>query len=207
MLGADDENTANYNTTNSTIKGNSTTEGTLDYWYYTNIDQKGYSDYIEDTVWCNDQSIYQLNGWDPNGGSTTSSLLFGSYGRAYSTYTPSLTCSRDIDKFTVGTDTGNGALDYPVGLLTADEVMLAGGKLGTDNSTYYLYTGEYYWLSAPYYFDDYSAYGFLVHSSGRLYGYNVNNSALGVRPSISLKPGFKLTGSGDGTVNNPYIVE
>ena len=204
MLGADDENTANYNTTSSTIKGNSTTEGTLDYWYYTNIDQKGYGDYIEDTVWCNDRSIYQLNGWDPNGGSTTSYLYFGSYGRAYSTYTPSLTCNRDIDKFTVSTDTGNGTLDYPVGLLTSDEVMLAGGA-NSSNSTYYLYTGENYWLGTPYGFR-HSAHEFYVSSSGYLAS-SLVDATNGVRPSISLKPGFSLTGSGDGTVNNPYIVE
>ena len=208
MLGADDENTANYNATSSTIKGNSTTSGTLDYWYYTNIDQKGYGDYIEDTVWCNDRSIYQLNGWDPNGGSTigtTSYLYFGSYGRAYSTYTPSLTCSRDIDKFTVGTDTGNGALDYPVGLLTADEVMLAGGGSGYSNSTYYLYTGAGYWLGAPSYFNSTCAGEFLVNSNGSL-DRTIVYSSYGVRPSISLKPGFSIIGNGDGSVDAPYIV-
>jgi len=39
---------------------------------------------------------------------------------------PTLRCSRDIDKFTVNEENGNGDLDYPIGMLTADEVVLAG---------------------------------------------------------------------------------
>ena len=100
------------NSGSSTIKGNWTLSGTLDYWYYTNIEQKGYSSYIEDTVWCNDRSIYQLNGWNPDGGSLRSELSFGAYGRADVTHTPSLSCSRATDRFTVSTSNGNGALIY-----------------------------------------------------------------------------------------------
>ena len=66
------------------------------------------------------------------------SLYFSGYNRVYN-YTPTLNCSRDIDKFTVSNSIGNGKLTYPVGLLTVDEVMYAGGKRLTGNSTYYLY--------------------------------------------------------------------
>lgn len=135
------------NTTSSTIKGNSTTSGTIDYWYYNNIEQKGYSDYLEDTIWCNNRSIYQLNGWDPDGGNTRRYLYFNSYESAYNTYIPSLSCSREVDRFTVSEENGNGDLDYPVGLLTADEIMLAGGNYETSNSSYYLCTGLSWWLS------------------------------------------------------------
>jgi len=192
------------NTTSSTIKGNSTTEGTLDYWYYNNIEQAGYSSYIEDTVWCNDRSISALNGWDPDGGSTTSHLYFSGYNRTSSTYEPSLTCSRDIDKFTVSESNGNGDLDYPVGLLTSDEIMLAGGKYVTGNSTYYLYTGSTYWAGSPYHFNHNDAYEFLVYSSSTL-GYYSVDITYGVRPSISLAAGFTISG-GDGTTSSPYVV-
>jgi len=195
-----------YNTTSSTIKGNNTTEGTLDYWYYTNIEQAGYSDYVEDTVWCNDRSISILNGWDPDGGSTLDYLYFTANTRVYSTREPSLTCSREIDSFTVSEDNGNGDLDYPVGLLTADEVMLAGGRVGTANSTYYLYSGSNYWAGSPNYFIYYNANGFIVYSTGSLHNSYVGNTH-GVRPSLSLKRGFKLTGDGDGSVSNPYVIE
>ena len=84
--------------------------------------------------------------------------------------------------------------------------MLAGGKLGTYNSNYYLYTGELYWLGAPFFFNNDCAHEFHVYSSGDLHDYGVWVAELGVRPSISLKPGFSIIGNGDGSENNPYIV-
>ena len=192
------------NTTSSTIKGNSATSGTIDNWYYTNIEQKGYSDYLEDTVWCNDRSISQLNGWDPDGGNTRSYLYFSARDRANTTYTPDLSCSREIDRFTVSEDNGNGDLDYPVGLLTADEIMLAGGKYASSNSSYYLYTRSSWRVGAPCYFHDNDANEFVVGSPGALLSSNVNKT-YGVRPSVSLKPGTEIIG-GDGSVENPYII-
>ena len=191
------------NTTSSTIKGSSTTSETIDNWYYTNIEQKGYSDYLEDTVWCNDRSISLLSGWNPDGGNTRSYLYFSARDRAYTTYTPDLSCSREVDRFTVSEDNGNGALDYPVGLLTADEIMLAGGSISS-NSSYYLYTGSSWWAGSPYGFISSSVSEFYVDSAGTLSDIVVINS-FGVRPSVSLKPGTEIIG-GDGSVENPYII-
>ena len=189
------------NTNNSTIK----TE--IDNWYSENM--TGYTTKLEDTVWCNDRSIGTKNGWDPNGGNSTSYLYFSASNRVYSTTSPSLTCSRNIDKFTTSTSNGNGKLDYPVGLLTADEIMLAGagGKGGTSNRSYYLYTRKYYWAGSPSNFSGYgSAYELYVKYDGDLNDGYVNNSAPGVRPCISLAPGTEMS-SGDGTVNSPYVVD
>ena len=184
------------NTTNSTIKTY------IDNWYNNNM--TSYTSKLEDTVWCNDRSIYTLNGWDPDGGSSTRYLYFSGRNRAYSTYSPSLTCSRDIDKFTTSTSTGNGKLTNPVGLITADEIMLAGGEGGSTNSSFYLYTGSnYWWAGSPYYFHNYYADEFVLYS-GILDDYNVNNSWAGVRPAVSLAPGTEMIGSG--TVDDPYQV-
>ena len=193
------------NTTSSTIKGNSATSGTIDNWYKTNIEDKGYSDYLEDTVWCNDRSISQLNGWNPDGGNTRSYLYFSARDRAYTTYTPDLSCSREVDRFTVSEDNGNGSLDYPVGLLTVDEIMLAGEKGGSPNSSHYLYTGSSWWAGSPYYLFSNHAYGFRVTSSGGLIFAGVYYS-YGVRPSVSLKPYTEIS-EGTGTVADPYVVD
>ena len=193
------------NITSSTIKGNNSTSGTLDNWYYTNIEQKGYSDQVEDTIWCNDRSISELNGWNPDGGNTRSYLYFEAYKRAYTTYIPDLSCTRDIDRFTVNTDNGNGELDYQVGLLTVDEIMLAGGNKNTENRTYYLYTGQHWWLGSSIYLYDNIAIGAGVSGAGLLFVGDHVYSTYGVRPSISLKPGTESTG-GDGSAENPYIV-
>ena len=120
-------------------------------------------------------------------------------------YTPIVTCPRDIDKFTVTTaTTGNKALTYPVGLITADEAVMAGAKWNTSNSSYYLYTGQNWWAGSPFYFNGNDAYEFRVDSSGRLLSSGVNGTS-GVRPVVSLTSGYKIV-SGDGTVNNPYVV-
>ncbi len=67
-----------------------------------------------------------------------------------------LTCLQQNDAFTVNdTSKGNGALTYPVGLLSMDEVVLAGGWK-EDNKGYYLYSGEYWWTSSPNRFDFFS---------------------------------------------------
>ena len=149
-----------YNTNNSTIKT------IIDNWYSENMTD--YTNKLEDTVWCNDRSIYTLNGWDPNGGKSTDYLYFSANNRAWGTRIPSLTCSRDIDKFTVSTSNGNGALVYKVGLLTADEIMLSGARSGTSNDSYYLYTGNYWWAGSPVVFSNDGAFGFNVNSGGGL---------------------------------------
>ena len=124
--------TSSSNTYDSDIKT------AIDTWYAANM--TSYTSKLEDTPYCNDRTIYQLNGWSPTG-STTSYLYFNAYGRTQSPYTPSLTCNTN-DAFTVSASTGNGKLTYPVGLLTADEIRLAGGRRGSSNSTYYLYTNQ-----------------------------------------------------------------
>lgn len=184
------------NTTDNTIKT------TIDSWYKTNIENTGYTKYLEDTIFCNDRSIYQKNGWDPDGGNTTNYLYFGSYNRMHSTYLPSLTCSRNVDKFTTSTSNGNGKLTYPVGLLTADEVSLSGGTSNA-NSSYYLYSGLDYWLGTPYSYDRYGSKPFCVYDDGRL---GDSGGSAGVRPSISLRSGTEIS-AGDGSYENPYVVQ
>ena len=47
-------------------------------------------------------------------------------------------------------------MNNPVGLITADEVSMAGGITGAQNTLYYLYTGTNYWTMTPahyYYYD------------------------------------------------------
>jgi len=205
MLGIAGSNSNNYNTTSSTIKGNKDTEGTLDWWYYNNIVLKGYVNYIEDTVWCNDRSIYNLGGFNPNGGSTTGDrIIFSNYNRFFNTKVPSLTCSRNIDKFTVDEGNGNGDLNYPVGLLTIDEMMLAGATANVSNTTYYLNNNSSYWSGLLFKVSDSRVFGSYVYSDS-ITDYTISSSH-GVRPSISLKAGFSLIGNGNGTTTNPYIV-
>ena len=187
------------NSTSSDIKQQ------VDSWYAANMTE--YTDKLEDTIWCNDRTFYSgtLKSKDT---SSTSNSYFGGYGRnGTSPYKPSVTCPEPTrDGFTVNQETGgNGLLKYPVGLLTADELTLAGHGWSGYSGSGYLRTGQYYWSLSPLYFYLNYANGFLVGSSGSLGNYSVTNSG-GVRPSVSLAPGTKSI-DGEGTPESPYIVE
>lgn len=73
------------------------------------------------------------------------------------------------------------------------------------NSTYYLYTNKKYWLLSSFTFYNKVASVFAVSSNGAIMGIREDEYP-GVRPSISLKSNTAIT-TGDGTANNPYIVE
>ena len=92
-----------------------------------------------------------------------------------------------------------------MGIITADEVAMAGGVYGSSNSSYYLYTNQYYWLGSASYFRSSTAVAreFVVNGSGIVVA-NAVNSDYGARPVVSLTSKAKLSGSG--TYSNPYTV-
>ena len=186
---------------NSTNENDSKIKATIDTWYKNNM--ADYTSQLEDTVFCNDRSYdISKSGWNKDY-SNSNALYFSSYQRIYSDYKPTLKCTNTNDKFTVEKSNGNGALTYPVGLITADEMSYAGGKYSTSNSSFYLYTGQnYYTLTSNNFFRS-LAVGFIFYS-GYLYG-GVASDSYGVRPSVSLQPGIGMTG-GHGTATDPYIV-
>ena len=184
----------NYNTTNSNIKT------VIDNWYKDNMTNA--TEYIENAIYCNNRNISNLGGWNPSGGSLTTSLQFNDY--SSSNYR--LTCQDKEDQFTLKVDSGgtlgygNNTLDYPIGLLTFKEVNLARGGANTN----YLNNNDEYWLLSPNNFFDYYAYVRFVVIGG-LGISNVNNT-FGARPAVSLLTKVKLSGEGNGTVESPYVV-
>jgi hypothetical protein len=199
------------NNTDSTIKTN------LETWFGNNLND--YINYLEDTTWCNYRTFkasgtnsLSSSGWNSNGGSLSTYIYFGTSNRWnnsswYSTSNvPVTTCPREIDSFRVNNSIAQ--LTYPIGLLTADEVIMGGasGNSIAASSTYYLYSGGYYWLGAPSGFNVNYAYEFDVYSSGSLSSYYVN-SANGLSPAVSLKLGTEFVDGGDGSPTNPYVVK
>ena len=187
-------------TVNGNTVYNSTIKQTIDKWYAGTTLKD--NDLIADQIFCNDRSASstQTAAWI----STGASYFYGARGRLDSNKKPILTCPTASDKFTVNTSNGNGALTYPVGLITADEVAMAGGVFGANNTTYYLYTNQNYWSGSPNSFASSGyTYGFFVYSSGRL-DYLSVNAGYGARPVVSLSSKAKL--SGNGTYNDVYTV-
>ena len=179
------------NTNSSTIKTAN------DNWYKTNIVDAGYSEYVADAIYCNDRSISSGTGIG------TTATYYMAYNRLYTNKIPSLKCPQNNDKFTISSSLGNGNLTYPVGLLTPDEVVYAGGKYATSNSSYYLYSGQYYWTISPLGFHNGSSHVWNVISAGLLSAEYVDAS-LALRPVISLKS--DNTFSGDGTMSSPFEI-
>ena len=130
---------------------------------------------------------------------------------------PSLICPNDnnggkLSKFTVSdTTNGNGALGgyAKVGLLTADEIAFAGGAYGTSNSTYYIKgntNSTFWWALSPFGFNgDYTGvWG--VRGNGSGLGFGHVRYGFGVRPSLSLQSGVKISSGGVGSATNPYKI-
>ncbi len=191
----------------------------LDNWYKTNIVDAGFSSYVSDEIFCNDRSIpgQSVTGWSVDTGlgygrNTTSygawSRFVDSTGSNSSKPNPKFTCTNKNDAFTVSDTTkGNGALTYPIGLITVDEIVTAGSGINTPNSNYYLYKGREYWSLSPCYFSDGHISIFNVGGNGWLYRYSVNNDAVDAVPVINLSPKTAANLKGSGTMSNPYTVE
>ena len=109
------------------------------------------------------------------------------------------------DQFSTTSSRGNAKLTYPVALITADEVALAGGKYNTKNENYYLQTNGYFWTMTPSSFRASHALALVlfVTPTGLLYRWGNVSDWLGVRAVINLRSDL-LISSGDGTVENPY---
>ena len=190
----------------------STIKTAIDNWYKTTTletDATTKELVSQDQIFCNDRSVTTSESGTPGeisgSMSTSTTYYYGAYVRLETNKSPKLTCTTASDKFTVNTSNGNEVLTYPVGLITADEVAMAGGVNSSDNenSSYYLYTNQYYWSGSPFNFNSSGARVFIVYSSGYLYGYSVD-IASGARPVISLSSKAKLLGSG--TYNDVYTV-
>ena len=171
------------NTKNSVIKTG------IDLWFEKYL--LDYSDYLEDTIFCNDrsQSNSDINAWNPNGGSILTRIEF--YG------SNDLGCPNVTDRFSILNE--KARLKYKVGLMSYREMNL----LGNNNVRK---SRDYYWLISP---GTYSAYNptiWDISGRGSLGRYSSPTSANGVRPAISLKPGTEYV-DGDGSMASPYIVE
>ena len=192
---------ARTNQTNS-----STIKTTIDNWYTSNLEAKGYTKYLSTTaVYCNDRT-YTVSGND---------TYFGAYTRLKTNKTPTYDCATTEDKFTADSSTGNGKLTYPIALMTADEVSFAGGLYGTNAPTWYYNsangssTGKTtWWLLSPNYWGGSYTYVFSVYGSsdpGNLGGNDIHDT-YGVRPALSLKSCVKYS-SGDGSASDPYTIK
>lgn len=185
-----------YEATHANVN-NSSIKIVLDNWYESNL--SNYTNYIDiGAGFWGDRTPYS------GSGAGTTRTYYAANNRLFTNKTPSFECANNSDLYTTtGSEDGNKALQYPIGLISADEVAYAGGVDNTTNQSYYLHTNQYYWTMSPYYFNGSYALVCIMYSSGALYNNRVHYS-YGVRPVINLRGDLSVTGTGTST--DPYEV-
>ena len=195
------------NTNDSTIKT------LVDTWYQNNLSRYSYA--IADAVYCNDRSITPVDSFAgmafTGNGIGTEDTAYSNLKRNWINHTPSLKCTNMNDRFTVNESNGNGVLTYPVGLITLDEAVMAGGltyDFNNDshitNMDYYLYTGHFYWTMTPDVLAGGNADVDLVDDAGDLNLSIVSYTSDSARPVVSLRS--DAISGGRGTMTDPFVV-
>ena len=188
------------NTNDSTIKTH------VDNWYKNNL--TAYTKYLsKDAVYCNDRNLASGQTY-----STTNYFYYASSERIKTNKQPTYNCTNMSDAFSVNNTSAK--LDYPVGLITIDELSYAGGiestKLTAPYAWYYTnangesITGdERPWALSP------VEYSRVWYWNGSNYPGNLSRSILYfshvVRPSVSLSS-CNLISRGNGSPENPYEI-
>lgn len=181
---------------------NSVVKTYLNNWYsYLNK----VSERIVPSKFCNDFSYVQKT----SSGSGNVTYYFQSYqnvGSDLGNYKPSLYCS------------SNYIFEENIGLISAEEYVLAGGAFEKENTSFYLYNSNifdnsdkylysnYYWTLSPAFFDTTRKNGdmFISDSSGKLKDWTkelLEGSYL-VKPVITISGDYEMEGTG--SKDNPY---
>lgn len=207
------ENTYPYNVgymyTASNLNGNTTSSNAkkiIDTWYESNLLNTDFENFIADTVYCSDRTTYTEQGdLVENDEYSLDKRYFGARYRLYVNKTPSNTCMNKEDSYTVNDSiNGNGALTYPIALLTADEVSFAGALQETTNTDFYLYNNMLYWVMSGFLYDGSYSSMYAINDSGRLTWYFSGLNAA-IKPVLSLKDNVVL--SGNGSYASPYEIQ
>ena len=195
---------------NRTNTNNSTIKTYVDNWYSTNL--SSYTKYIStEAVYCNDREVgsgkYSV---------ANSQFFYAPYTRISTNKVPSYNCTNSKDAFS-GSNS-EAKLTYPIGLMTVDEIVYAGGKVEVSLTSPYAWyysnrygksiTGDNYWWSlSPMYWAGNSNRMWYVGGSNLRGGLTSGYLPFvyGVRPVISIK-GDALWSSGNGSPDNPYEI-
>ena len=170
----------------------------VDTWYKNTLGSTAYDSKVIGGRFCSDSSGYQegsIFGYD---------YIFASVDRFAQDMTgfaknnaPTLICPQTTESY-------GGSYRLKAGLITADELVLAGEYFGLE-TTSYLNPGESgidYWSMTPAVFDDDFA---RVWHEGAYLGDGRVGSANAARPVINVTTENGFT-SGDGTVENVYVL-
>lgn len=163
-----------------------------------------YTNTSDSMYYVNSRAKIALDEWlNVNTSSSDSRLINGSYcdslnavintsngGTLFSSYTPNFHC--------------NGYGNYRVGLITYDELILAGGYNAIPNHSYYLNFDESYYSMSPAGFDNVKGHIWGVRAEGTVFADDDYGTNKYLRPVVNIIPNLNVTGFG--TLSAPYEV-
>lgn len=184
----------------SGVQADSNIKSYVDSWYRNNLLEE--SDYLADSIFCNDRRR-----------AADSDYVFEGSARLWkSSVIPILTCPTKEDRYTVEDDLGNGYLTYPVGLITADEAVMAGSMAGIPNETFYLNADTLWTMTPTGNTATNKAAMWTLGADGNLSAiwnhvwYYTDSTVPFIQPVINIKANIKVA-SGNGTRTNPYVLK
>ena len=182
---------SNYNNYTYMYYSNSNAKTVLESWYQTNIGIKFdlASKVVNGDYYCEQAKVKYTSSYT----ASSANMI------VYDNYMPDFKCATDANN--------KGIVNSNIGLLSYDESVYAGMYFGEKNESSYLYSNYPYWLISPggLSFDNYANAWSIDIKYGSLIPHAVSDSYI-LKPIINFKSDTNIL-SGDGTKNNPFIVE
>ena len=196
---------SSYEETHKNIN-DSTIKKYLDTWYKNNLKNTKYEQYIVNNIFCSERTFGEYH--------TDSNFVNLGYGKTLTQYRGSYgpwSASSDSNnaKMTYKCQNNNDVLKLPIGLITKDEGVLAGGY-NVRNDNLFISDGNENWTISPDCYNDMDNYEEKGASNRCFFGsgyFSCDSNVtveLGVKPVINLKAGSLK--SGLGTMESPYTV-
>ena len=194
------------NTTDSTIKT------FIDSWYQNNLTD--YTKYLSTSaVYCNDRNLGTGQTYSASSSFNFAPLYRIDYDTGGTNANPTYNCSDIRDAFSV--ENTSAKLDYPIALMTADEIAYAGWvapqEMGEpyvwfiSNSAGTLVSSDWWSMSPVYWANGYASGLRWFYYPGDLPN-DMVDCTYAVRPALSLKSCVKYS-SGDGSAETPYTIK
>ena len=164
----------------------STVKQIIDQWYENNL--LDFSKYLdEDVGFCGDRIF---------------SNSISSFHERLNNFTPTFKCiNSENDLYTISSAAvGNRALQYPIGMLSGDEVVFAGMDMDYSNNFNFLNSKMPHWTMTPMH----SSALAVVAADGTIGMDFSSRVEAGIRPVVNLRSDIEIIGKG--TVNDPYFV-
>jgi len=165
----------------------------VDTWYSNSLLHSNYDEHIVEGKYCNDTNIYKQT------------QLYGFVTKSYETGNrldnniPTLKCAYTSQAY-------GGSYTLKVGLITADEIVLAGNLPSVVSNNYLSSGSTTYWTMSPVSYNTSLVYHIYKYDTSLSSSYNaVGFEDLGVRPVINVDVN-NLSISGSGSKIDPYIL-